>query len=219
MPPIATFQFKRTATEAEGRFTGLASTFGPEPDRGGEVVARGAFKRTIERLSREGARLPLLWNHDAAEPIGYIETLAETDVGLEVTGRLMMEMRNAKVAYDLMTNQAAYMSIGYKLLDGEQRDDGVRILRDLDLAEISVVTTPMNPAARVMSVKSQILESPVAFEKAAREALGLSAREAKRLSRGGWQALAKADDTQDDAALATLAQRLHTITKSMRATP
>ena len=215
MPPVTAFRFKRSAVSAEGKFTGLASTFDGAPDRGGDVIARGAFARTVARLAADGVKLPLLWNHDAADPIGWLESVTETEAGLEVEGQLMMELRQAKIAHDLMKAGAAYLSIGYRVERSRDRADGAKVLEQIDLAEVSVVTTPMNPAARVTAVKADIFESAVQFERAARDVLGLSAREAKRLSRGGWSALTR-NDEPDDAELAAVAARLQSISKSLR---
>lgn len=212
MAPVSSFQFKRASVSETGEFSGIASTFDGEPDRGGDVVERGAFSRTIKRLSESGAKLPLLWSHDASAPIGWIESMAEEQDGLRVDGRLLMGVEKATVAYEMMQAGAAYLSIGYVMIDGDRRSDGVRVLRDLDLAEVSVVTTPMNRDARVTDVKADLLADPVAFERAARERLGLSNREAKRLARGGWSALTRQDDDEEQE----LAEALARFTEALR---
>jgi HK97 family phage prohead protease len=66
------------------RFAGYAAVF-DRADRGGDVVRAGAFARALKR--GVGA-VPLLWQHDAARPIGRIEYLREDNRGLRVIARL-----------------------------------------------------------------------------------------------------------------------------------
>lgn len=206
-PPIHQFELKRAEVTAQGRFVGIASAFGVK-DRHGDVVERGAFASTIQFLQKQGARLPLLWQHKQDEPIGHIVSLEERDDGLHIEGQLIMALRNAKTAYDLMEAGAAYISYGYEVTAGEPMRGGGTRITGVDLGEISIVSTPANPYARVTSVKSAILSSPVEFEKAARELLGLSNREAKKLARGGWSALADTnpEHTAIEAALTRITE-------------
>ncbi|MCH8684850.1 HK97 family phage prohead protease [Pedomonas mirosovicensis] len=136
------------------RFAGYASIF-HEMDAGRDVVMPGAFDRAL----REGAKtLPLLWQHEAREPIGRIETLATDGRGLRVIGSISLGARRGQDAASLIRAQALTgLSIGYRVrrsaVDGKQR---LRRLLDVDLLEISLVTFPMQPRARVLGVETAV---------------------------------------------------------------
>lgn len=136
-----------------GAFAGYASVFNVE-DRGHDIVLRGAFRRT---LASRGARgIKLLWQHDASEPIGVIDSLVEDAHGLFVRGRLLLDVARAREAHALMRSGALDgLSIGYRSLRSSVAPKtGARLLRDVELWEISLVTFPMQEAARIHAVKT-----------------------------------------------------------------
>jgi HK97 family phage prohead protease len=122
--------------EVSVRFAGYAAVF-DVPDRGGDVVRRGAF-----RLARP---VPLLWQHSGA-PVGTVETLAEDARGLRVIGRVRAPELADAVAKGAVTG----LSFGYRVT--EARDGVRREIKGLELLEISLVTSPMQPLARVHAV-------------------------------------------------------------------
>jgi HK97 family phage prohead protease len=123
------------------RFAGYAAIF-ERADRGGDVIRAGAFARSLRR----GA-VPLLWQHDAARPIGRIEYLKEDRRGLRVIGRLV----DARAAGLLKEKAVSGLSFGYRVREAE--GEAPRELIDLDLVEVSLVTLPMQPRARVHMVE------------------------------------------------------------------
>jgi len=128
------------------RFAGYASVFGV-PDKGGDVVARGAFGRVT-------ARVPLLWQHEVREPIGYIERMMEDARGLRVIGRVVASGRGAQAAQLLLAGAIDGLSFGYRIKTAApDRTAGTRVLAALELIEISLVTFPMQPLARVHAVQ------------------------------------------------------------------
>ncbi|WP_419826082.1 HK97 family phage prohead protease [Sphingomonas sp.] len=133
------------------RFAGYAALF-DRVDRGGDVVRRGAFARAVER---GGAHVPLLWQHDPARPIGRIETLAEDARGLRVIARLTPGNRAADEAAALLRDGAVGgLSFGYRTRKVRAAGRG-RELTDLDLVEVSLVTLPMQPGARVHAIADE----------------------------------------------------------------
>ena len=118
------------------RFAGYAAIF-DVPDRGGDVIRRGAF--------RLAGPVPLLWQHDGA-PVGQVERLAEDRRGLRVIGRIETPALAEAVARGAVTG----LSFGYRVTaaGGATR----REIRGLDLFEISLVASPMQPLARVHAV-------------------------------------------------------------------
>ncbi len=124
------------------RFAGYAAVF-DRPDRGGDVVRAGAFARA---LKRGAGAVPLLWQHEPGRPIGRIEYLKEDKRGLRVIGRLA----DGRAAALLKEGAVGGLSFGYRVR--EARGEAPRELVDLELVEVSLVTFPMQPRARVHAV-------------------------------------------------------------------
>ncbi len=127
------------------RFAGYASVFGA-PDKGGDVVVRGAFG-TI------ATQIPLLWQHSALEPVGFIESAREDARGLRVIGRVVGSGRGQQAADLLRAGAIDGLSFGYRV-KASAPAHGLRQLTSLVLIEISLVTFPMQPLARVIAVEN-----------------------------------------------------------------
>lgn len=119
------------------RIAGYAAIF-DAPDKGGDIVRKGAFADSLK------PGLPLLLQHDARRRIGEVERLEEDERGLRVVARLDPK---ASVA------TGAGLSFGYRVR--EARKGTYRELMTLDLVEVSVVTHPMQPLARVLAVHQE----------------------------------------------------------------
>ena len=136
------------------RFAGYAAIF-DRPDRGGDVVKAGAFERS---LKRGAAAVPLLWQHDSGRPIGRIEYLREDKRGLRVIARLSAGAAGREAAALLKEGAVRGLSFGYRVRAASDPSTGsgragLRELRELDLVEVSLVTLPMQPKARVHAVE------------------------------------------------------------------
>ena len=142
------------AVEADGSFTGYASRFGVA-DLGRDLVLPCAF---AESLARRGPRgIKMLFQHDPAEPIGVWLELREDMHGLYVRGRILPEVARGREVLALMRAGALDgLQIGFRTVEGRSDPkSGVRKLSRVDLWEISVVTFPMLPEARVSAVKNE----------------------------------------------------------------
>lgn len=141
----------------DGSFEGYGSIFG-NVDSYGEKVLPGAFIESLARHKREGSNVLMLWQHNSDEPIGIWEDLAEDAKGLWGRGRLILEVQKAREVHALMKAKAiGGLSIGYREQDTDQ-EGNVRLLKKLDLYEISPVSFPANRRARIESVKSERME-------------------------------------------------------------
>jgi hypothetical protein len=157
--PLAAPEVKFTpldfkAVAADGAFEGYASLFDKE-DLGHDIIAPGAFRDSL--ALRGPAGIKMLFQHNPSEPIGVWDIVREDARGLWVRGRLMREVARAREVLALMRAGAIDgLSIGFRAVKG-RRDPrtGVRRLDKVDLWEISVVTFPLLPEARVAQVKSQ----------------------------------------------------------------
>ena len=138
--------------EPDGSFEGYAALFG-RVDLGRDLILPGAFARSLAERGVGGVRM--LFQHDPAEPIGVWAELREDAVGLHVKGRLTLDVARAREVLALMRAGAIDgLSIGFRAVEG--RTDPrtrVRRLARIDLWEVSVVTFPMQPDARIAGVK------------------------------------------------------------------
>ncbi|MFP5078647.1 HK97 family phage prohead protease [Rhizobium sp. YIM 134829] len=141
----------------DGTFEGYGSIFG-NVDSYGEKVMPGAFVESLARHKREGSNVLMLWNHDAREPIGVWEDLAEDAKGLWGKGKFLLDIQRAREVHALAKAKAiGGLSIGYREIDTDQ-DGSVRLLKKLELYEISPVSFPANRRARIEAVKSERME-------------------------------------------------------------
>lgn len=155
---------------------GYASVFGRR-DQGGDVVQKGAYAASLNRLAAAGGRVKMLWQHDPAQPIGVWDEVREDATGLWVKGRILTDIEKGREAAALLAAGAIDgLSIGYRTLKAERDGKGQRLLSELELWEVSLVTFPMLPEARV-SAKADALdddwrEMAAVFEDARRELAG-----------------------------------------------
>jgi HK97 family phage prohead protease len=148
----------RPQLKADGSFTGYASLFGAE-DQGRDVVMPGAFRASLARRGTGNVRM--LFQHDPAQPIGVWETIREDAHGLFVAGRLTLGVARAGEILALMRDGAVDgLSIGFRTRKAlRDARTGQRRLYEIDLWEISVVTFPMLPGARIGAVKQAMFNS------------------------------------------------------------
>lgn len=128
---------------------GYASLFNVE-DKGGDLVQKGAYQASLERLSKAGGKVKMLWQHNPLQPIGVWESIIEDDKGLLVKGRLIPEVQARREALALLQAGAIDgLSIVYRTVRAEKSAKG-RLLHEVELWEVSMVTFPMLPEARVV---------------------------------------------------------------------
>ncbi len=137
---------------------GYASLFG-QVDQGRDVVQKGAYRASLDGLVKAGQRVKMLWQHDPAQPIGVWDEVREDDKGLWVKGRLLESTQKGREAAELIRAGAMDgLSIGYRTKRAVKNDKGQRVLTELELWEVSLVTFPMLPSARV-AAKGAILDA------------------------------------------------------------
>lgn len=136
------------AVDDAGAITGIAWPFG-SPDRVGDVIEKGAFASVP-------IVLPMLFAHDPAQPVGTWHSAVETDKGLEVKGRLLVGSveRAREVRALVQAGAVTGLSIGFVTKAATGRRGGGRSITALQLHEISLVSIPSHPGARVLSAKA-----------------------------------------------------------------
>ncbi|WGD32018.1 phage major capsid protein [Ancylobacter sp. WKF20] len=137
---------KFTAGEA-GTIEGIAWPFG-SPDRVGDLITKGAF-------ASARAPLPMLDGHNQRAVIGVWDSVTETEAGLHVKGRLLIDdVPGAKeMRAKIMAGAVRGLSIGFAAKGATPRPGGGRTIPFVDLAEISLVSVPAHPGARVTTIK------------------------------------------------------------------
>lgn len=166
-------------------FEGHGSIFGNE-DLGGDIVLPGAFKRTLAKHQKDGALPQMFWMHDPSRVAGKWTSMHEDDDGLHVKGILADTPLGNEIRTLLKMDAVKGLSIGYRTVKDAFDGAGRRLLKELELWEVSVVSLPMNPLAQVAHAKSQLSASgeyvptPREFEHALRD-VGCSQRVAKTI--------------------------------------
>lgn len=142
----------RFGATPDGTIEGYASLFGVA-DQANDMVMPGAFTASLK--GRGPRRVPMLFQHDPAEPIGVWLDLHEDFRGLFVRGRLIPDVARAREVLALIRQGALDgLSIGFRTVKGRiDPRTRVRRLDAIDLWEISVVTFPLLAGARVAAVK------------------------------------------------------------------
>ncbi len=144
--------------EQPGSFEGYASVFGV-PDMARDVVMPGAFQQSL--AGQRAGSVKLLWQHDPSQPVGIWSRLGEDSRGLFCQGQLNLDVQRGRELYALMRQGAINgLSIGFKTVKARKDSSGGRQLLAVDLWEISLVTFPLLPLARVSGVKTLVPPSP-----------------------------------------------------------
>jgi HK97 family phage prohead protease len=163
------FTLELKSLDAQGRFAGYASVF-DVVDNQRDIILGGAFARTLRERTHE---IKLLWQHQQEEPIGVFDRMFEDARGLYVEGTLLLDVQRAMEAYTLLKAGAiSGLSIGYSPVRYRiDAQTGIRLLAEVELWEVSLVTFPANAAANVTVVKggedAQWRQLAMALDKAA----------------------------------------------------
>jgi HK97 family phage prohead protease len=142
-------------TLSDREFTGHGSVF-KNVDLGGDIVAPGAFKRSLAQHQKAGGLPLMFWMHDPSRVPGKWLDMREDSHGLQVRGVLADTPLGNEIHTLLKMDAVRGLSIGYRTLDHDWTDEGNRVIKEAELWEVSVVSLPMNPLAQVAHVKSQL---------------------------------------------------------------
>lgn len=205
---IVPFELKALPDDASniGEFVGYGSVFG-SVDLGGDTIVRGAYQKSLDAWKSKGMLPQLLWYHDPEEIIGDWLEMSEDEYGLKVKGRLWikgdLKLEDSIKAYNVLKGTSVKgLSIGYIAKDYEIQEQmngsTIRILKEIELMEVSIAPWSMEPKAMVMGVKDAHgkIQSKRQVEKALRD-LGLSHRQAKAFLAGGYEAMNRDDSGLD----------------------
>lgn len=211
---ITKFQIKSVSDK--GEIEGYGSVFGVV-DSVNDIVAKGAFANSIRLHKAEGTSPKMLWQHDPAQPCGIWTEFDEDQHGLRLKGQLLLETRIGKEAYEFTKTRAVDgMSIGFKTIRYEyQTETDIRVLTEVDLWEVSLVTFPALRSARVTAVKSELTERRV--EEILRD-VGFSQKQAKAMTAAWKTIVPHRDGGGRDATTESIQGSLNKLLASMGAT-
>jgi HK97 family phage prohead protease len=185
-----------TRASAEGVIEGYGATFNGI-DSHGDTIAPGAFTETLRR------GMPLmLWQHRHDMPIGRWTEAREDLRGLFLRGQVNLSTAAGRDAFShLRAHDINGLSIGYRIPPGgAERRGGVHLVKAVDLGEVSIVSLPSDPRARVTAVKAERPGTLRELQHALQE-LGYSRREAAAIAQKGFAGLELDDDSQQLDAL------------------
>jgi len=162
----------KASTETPGRFSGYGAVFG-NVDATGDVIKAGAFADSLGEWQRRGKWPPMLLQHGGglfgggAEdmlPVGEWLDMEENTRGLKVEGQLFaLGTEKGQYIYEgLRAGALDGLSIGFQTreaISGTRAGEPDRLLTNIDLWEVSIVTFPANPKARVTAVKAITLDT------------------------------------------------------------
>ncbi len=178
-------------------------------DDGDDVIAPSAIQ-----MSESPKDIKMLWQHDTFEIIGVWNELKSDEHGLRVKGTILGDVQKGKEAIALLKAGAINgLSIGYRTLKAtrETRDDRhIRLIQELELWEVSLVTFPMNRAATI-DAKTAALMSRRELERALVRDSKFSRSVVHALMRDGFegvQALSRSGES-DNAKLLAGIKNLH----------
>jgi HK97 family phage prohead protease len=173
---------KRESVLETGQFEGHGAVFN-NVDFGGDRIQKGAFRNSLASYKQQSRLPPMLWAHDSSIVIGRWDSITEDDYGLRVRGTLAKTPKGEETRQLLLMGAIDGMSIGYKTADAEFDREGNRVLKQIDLFEVSLVSMPMNTLARVAAAKgNKGICSITEWERVMRQTFGWSRSTATRFA-------------------------------------
>lgn len=150
-------------TSLVARIEGYASIFNAA-DMNGDVVTPGAFRKALAKKSPAGVRM--LYQHDVASPIGRWTHFREDGRGLWAVGEIVLATQRARETHALAQEGALDgLSIGFQTVKAARTEGRAgRFIMEADLWEVSIVTFPMAPGARIVRVGDPKPQSAPAAE-------------------------------------------------------
>jgi len=132
---------------------GYASRFNLR-DLNDDVVVTGAFRDALVSTGVKGVRM--LYQHQIKSPVGVWDEIREDAIGLFVRGRILDLNPEARMVGSLVkAGVVDGLSIGFRTVKSRRDRGSLRVLTAVELWEISIVTFPMLPSARITSMAEE----------------------------------------------------------------
>lgn len=144
--------------EEEGYVEGYGSVFG-NIDSDGDIISQGAYAKT---LAENGSRVKYCYQHDIFRPLGKFEYLVEDEYGLKFKAQIPMTTLGKDTLILMKSGVITENSVGIMPIQRETRNDGVRVLKEVKLYEVSCVTLAANPMALITDAKGEVSQELIA---------------------------------------------------------
>lgn len=169
----------RTDEEGTGIIEGYVAVW-DTVDSYNSRFQRGCFKKTIQNRTN---KIKVLYNHDIEQPIGKLTEIREDDHGLFVRAQLIDGVTQADDTLKLIKGGAIdCFSFGFRTVK-QKFDNGIQVLTEVVLGEVSPVVFEANPASQITGVRSEDFAQT---------------DEARELRERGWRLFSSLDITLDD---------------------
>lgn len=143
-----------------GRFSGIASTYG-NVDQVGDVMVKGCFTKSI---ATKGTHYPLLWEHDMKDVIGSFD-VTSTEEALIIEGKFNMDVQRGREGYALLkAGDIQGLSIGFSIVDCDWDPSGLRLIKEADLWEVSLVAFPCNLEAMAEAKNMDLMKKMKTYD-------------------------------------------------------
>lgn len=155
------FDYETKSLQQTGSFEGYGSVFG-NLDYDRDIVVKGAFRKSLTEWRKRKRLPPVLWQHRTDEPVGPHTSMEEDDRGLKTAGLLLVDdIRRAREARALMLHKAIDgLSIGFITRNSKpDKTQNARLITEVDLLEVSIVTMASNQQAQITDIKGRPLIS------------------------------------------------------------
>lgn len=186
----------KLAEDGTRRVSGYGAVFG-NVDSYGDIILPGAFAKSL--ASRGMPKM--LAQHDWGKVPGMWDVAKEDEKGLYLEGPFAKTPLGEEYQELAQMGALGGMSIGYRTLDSEYNREGHRLLKEVELWEVSLVTFPANDQATITGVKSSP-DNIRDFEKLLREEGGYSREDATTIALHGFKALKSQREAGADAIFA-----------------
>jgi HK97 family phage prohead protease len=154
MREIKNMAFELKALKAR-QFEGYGSVFG-NVDYGGDVVIQGAFAKTLADHEERGVMPQMFWMHQMDKVPGKWLEMSEDDNGLYVKGEFVETPLGDEIHTLVQQKAVRGLSIGFVTTDRGYDKEGNRLIKEVDLWEVSPVSLAMNPLAAVTAAKARL---------------------------------------------------------------
>ena len=155
------------ASDGAGEFEGYGAIFG-NVDSHGDMIAPRAFEASLAQHKAKGTMPAMYVQHGPAMggdalPAGVWNAVDEDDRGLKVKGKISaLDTDHGRRIRSLMQDGAMRgLSIGYRVATGgatfgQKAGEPRRMLKALNLVEVSIVRDPSNAEAMIHGIKAEV---------------------------------------------------------------
>lgn len=181
-----------------GSLTAYVTTFG-NADKVGDVMSPGSLDKFVDDFNDSGRKLAMLWQHKTDEPIGVWNKFEINSRGVKGYGEIFTDVTRGNDTRNLIKRGVVgSVSVGFVSNKFEQLESGGRLFKEIELREVSVVLSPANPKAKIVSAKRDDGSVDIKLvEKLLRDA-GLSRSESKSLLHEGIAGLRDAFSVESE---------------------